>query len=209
MSTRPGVVSISRLCIGSRPFWFAAHDEDSGSMVSKVLNTENRNRRKDIDSRRGRGETEVHALCLIRMNRSILQLRPDLRHQHLHLLCLPIQSPRQQTQADPFQPINMRQELKPASLFQYFILRPRVHGAFEEDLLNVDESGSLKPGKVVSIARNRAVVVCGGFNDDLGPVDKVAGGREGGVVGGETGVKFLEFEVATGLGVPGNMIVSE
>lgn len=103
----------------------------------------------------------------------------------------------------------MRQELELAGLFQYFVLGPRVHGAFDKDLLDIHEPGFLEPGKIVLVPRNWTVIVFGGFDEDLGPVDKVTTRGERGVVRGETRVEFLEFEVAARLGVPGSMIVSE
>lgn len=44
--------------------------------------------------------------------------------------------------------------------------------------------------------RDGTVVIFGGFGDDARPVGKAAVRREGGVVGVEARVEFLEFEVA-------------
>ena len=95
----------------------------------------------------------------------------------------------------------MCQQLKLADFLEQLVLRPRIGWRFEHCLLDVDETGFFEPGDVVGIPRDGAVVVCGGFDDEVGPVGKAALGGEGGVVGGEAAVEFLEFEVAARFGV--------
>lgn len=97
----------------------------------------------------------------------------------------------------------MRQQLKLANFFEQLVFRPWIRGRFENDLLNVHETGLLEPGDVVGVVRDRTVVFFGGFGDDGGPVGERVCREEGGVVGGEAAVEFLEFEVAAGFGVSG------
>lgn len=72
-------------------------------------------------------------------------------------------------------------------------------------LTDVDEAGFFKPGDVVGVARDGAVVGGGGFGDKRRPGGEGMGGKEGVVVGGEAAIEFLEFKVAAGFGVSGNM----
>lgn len=136
------------------------------------------------------------------MDPPVLQLRPHLRHQHLHLLGLPLQPSRQQAQADAFEALEVRQQLELARFLERLVLRPRVRGRFEQRLLDVDKACFLEPGKVVRVAGHGTVVFGRRFGDEGGPVAEAAGGEETAVVGGETAVEFLQFEVAAGFGVP-------
>lgn len=160
----------------------------------------NRTRREDgrvIEYRRNSSDVRG----LIRMNAPILQLRPDLRHQHLDLFRLPRQTPGQQTHTDPLESLGVRQQLEFARLLKYLVLGPGVRGTFENYLADVGEASFLEPMDVVGIARDRTVVFSGGFCDKVGPVGEVVGVEEGIVVGGEAAVELLEFEVAARFGM--------
>ena len=135
------------------------------------------------------------------MHGPIPQLRPRPGQQHLKLRRLPAQNPGKQPDANALIALGIIDELELADLLEVAVLRPRIARDLEQPLLDIDEAGFAEPGGEVGVGGHGFAVLGRGFADEPGEEVVHGGFGEGGVVGAEAGVEFLEFEVAVGPGV--------
>lgn len=79
------------------------------------------------------------------MNSLVPQVVAHLCHEHIHLLLLPPQPSRQQSQAEPFQPVKDIDLVPSPQLFHERVTRPSVRGPHKPPMRDVHEPRFMHP----------------------------------------------------------------
>lgn len=132
-----------------------------------------------------------HLLRLIRVDRSILKLRPYLRHQNFDFFRFPFQSSGQKTNRKTLETFQMCDQLKLGGLLQGFMLGPGIRWRLEYELDNVFETSLRKPSPELIMVRYGSVVFICSFTNDFGPVAQAIVFAQGAVVRVEPRVQLL------------------
>jgi len=149
------------------------------------------------------------------MIRLILQPRPHIHQESLHLRNLPPQHIRKHIQAKALNPHLQRHAIHLANLLQRLVGRPRTHRHLQVLLLNVLKPGLSQPADVVVVVDDLESLAHfgAGLLEDVDPgLEDVPRGH-GGVVGVDAGpaVHVLEpaagLEAAVGLAVDGDPVL--
>lgn len=107
---------------------------------------------------------------LVGMDISVLQLRPDFRHQYKNFLRFPLKSPCHQSHAYALKAFQVGYELEFTDFLQQWVFWPRIGWRLQDNLLDIDEAGLFEPFLIFCIQWNGPVVFFRCFANLFGPV---------------------------------------